>query len=516
MYPNCLLLENYTDCHLHRQIRKTRERYHLHNNLERSVAQRHRRFLRFAFDGAAFQFAVLPFGLALAPRTFSKCVDAALSPLRASDMRILNYLDDWLLLAHSRDVLVSHTQTLLRHLSSLGLRVNVPKSKLLPSRSITYLGVCFDSVEMRARLSQEHLESISAALRAFSLDRSVPLRVFQRLLGLMASASPVCHLGLLHMRPSAAVAKDSSSWRAWSSGRARVRITHRCLSALEPWRDLSMFSQGVPLGLVTTRTVVTTVASSSGWGAVFEGRPALGLWSPSLSSWHINRLELMAVFLALQTFRPQLMQRHVLIRTDNTFVVSYINRQGGVHSRALFELAARLLLWADQHLLSIRAALIPGHLNCGADMLSRGGLSQGEWRLHPDSVRMIWDRFGKAEVDRFATSENAHCPLFFSLLRSPRETDTLTTRWPDTRLYAFPPVKILPLVLCKIREERASVILVAPFWPNQPWFPDLRELLVSSPWRIPLRGDLLSQANGSIWHPNPDLWSLHAWPLQGS
>ncbi len=44
------------------------------------IAPHHRRFLRFAFENTAYQYSVLPFGLALAPRTFSKCVDAALSP----------------------------------------------------------------------------------------------------------------------------------------------------------------------------------------------------------------------------------------------------------------------------------------------------------------------------------------------------------------------------------------------------------------------------------------------------
>lgn len=36
-------------------------------------------------------------------------------------MRILNYLDDWLVLAQSRDTLVSHMNALLHHLESLGL-----------------------------------------------------------------------------------------------------------------------------------------------------------------------------------------------------------------------------------------------------------------------------------------------------------------------------------------------------------------------------------------------------------
>ncbi len=88
------------------------------------------------------------------PHTFSKCMDAALSPLRASRMRILNYLADWLDLAPSRDTLLSHIDTLLRHLESLGLCVNIQKSIFVLSQSITHMGVCFDSVEMRAHLFQ--------------------------------------------------------------------------------------------------------------------------------------------------------------------------------------------------------------------------------------------------------------------------------------------------------------------------------------------------------------------------
>ncbi len=72
------------------------------------VVQRHRKFLRFAFGGKAYQYKVLPFGLALAPRTFTKCMDDALAPLRFQGVRVLNYLDDWLILAHSRELVSRH------------------------------------------------------------------------------------------------------------------------------------------------------------------------------------------------------------------------------------------------------------------------------------------------------------------------------------------------------------------------------------------------------------------------
>ncbi|KAJ7999274.1 hypothetical protein DPEC_G00213730 [Dallia pectoralis] len=68
-----------------------------------SILPQHRKFLRFAFGGEAYQYRVLPFGLALSP---TRCIDAALAPLRLQGIRILNYIDDWLILAPSEHLAV--------------------------------------------------------------------------------------------------------------------------------------------------------------------------------------------------------------------------------------------------------------------------------------------------------------------------------------------------------------------------------------------------------------------------
>ncbi|KAI2648413.1 ORF V: Enzymatic polyprotein [Labeo rohita] len=49
------------------------------------------------FIGRAYQLKVLPFGLALSPRIFTKLAEGALAPLWEQDIRILNHLDDWLI-----------------------------------------------------------------------------------------------------------------------------------------------------------------------------------------------------------------------------------------------------------------------------------------------------------------------------------------------------------------------------------------------------------------------------------
>ncbi len=66
------------------------------------IAPHHRRFLRFALEGTALPVPCSSVWAGFGPRTFSKCMDAALPPpLRASGTRVLNYLDDWLILAQS-------------------------------------------------------------------------------------------------------------------------------------------------------------------------------------------------------------------------------------------------------------------------------------------------------------------------------------------------------------------------------------------------------------------------------
>ncbi len=102
--------------------------------------ERNRTFLRFAFRGKDYQYMVLPFGLALAPRTFTKSMDAALAPLRLQGIRILNYLDDWPILASSREQVIRHRDSLLLHLCALGLRLNGQKSVLTPAQQTIFFG----------------------------------------------------------------------------------------------------------------------------------------------------------------------------------------------------------------------------------------------------------------------------------------------------------------------------------------------------------------------------------------
>ncbi|KAI2668821.1 Transposon Ty3-G Gag-Pol polyprotein [Labeo rohita] len=374
------------------------------------ILPQHRKFLRFAFGGEAYQFR---------------------------GIRVLNYIDDWLILAQSREIALQHRDIVLAHVVSLGLRLNTSKSVLSPAQRTTYLGIVWDSITMRARLSPARIETIRQTMSKVRLGQEHSVHQYQKMLGLMASASTVIPLGLLHMRPFQLWLK-ARGFHPRANPRRQIKVTRRGLRTLSPWLRPRFLTLGPTLGAPCRRRLLTTDASLVGWGAVLEGRPAQGKWEGHQLDWHINCLELMAVFLALKYFLHQLRGCHVLVRVDNTAAVSYLNHQGGLRSRNLNRIARQIFLWAQDKFLSLRAVYIPGQWNVGADLLSRQTLPTGEWKLHPEVVKQIWTRFYEAEVDLFASQQTAQCPLYFSLSHpAPLGLDAMAHSWPNMRLAAL-------------------------------------------------------------------------------
>lgn len=86
----------------------------------------------FEYQGHHWQFKVLPFGLYLSLRVFTRCMTAAPVPLQSQGMTILPNLDNWLIHAPSQDQAAQDTAPLLSHVFQLGLKVTWSKAASAP------------------------------------------------------------------------------------------------------------------------------------------------------------------------------------------------------------------------------------------------------------------------------------------------------------------------------------------------------------------------------------------------
>ena len=178
------------------------------------------------------------------------------------------------------------------------------------------------------------------------------------------------------------------------------------------WLEESNVLLGQPLHPLKHALQIFTDASKEGWGAHLDEHTARGIWSLPESKLHINHLELKAVFLALKEFRTLYYNKTVLIATDNTTVVAYINKEGEMKSGSLCALLWRILSCTRQQV-TLRARHIPGRLNVIADKLSRLGQTiQTEWSLHPEVFQAVCSRWHQPQVDLFATRFNNKLPQF--------------------------------------------------------------------------------------------------------
>ena len=112
------------------------------------------KYLCFQWRNKSFAFQGLPFGLNTAHRVFTKLLKPVAAYLPKRDIRIIVYLDDFLILGSSKEESILNTRLTLEILQWLGLIINWDKSTLVPTQSLTFLGFTINSLTMSPSLPE--------------------------------------------------------------------------------------------------------------------------------------------------------------------------------------------------------------------------------------------------------------------------------------------------------------------------------------------------------------------------
>lgn len=115
--------------------------------------------------------------------------------------------------------------------------------------------------------------------------------------------------------------------------------------------------------------------------------------------------------------------------SDNSSVAVYLQNQGGTQSLPMFRLTWDILLFCQQHGITLLLQHIPVRLNALADSLSRRHHIIGtEWSLH---LSIVWQMFSTGpQLDLFATCHNKPA-AFVSPVPDPQTVavDALSNPW---------------------------------------------------------------------------------------
>lgn len=479
------------------------------------IHPRFRRYLRFVIFGHVFQFKALAFGLNCAPKIFTETVKVLVAFCHSQRVSIHAYLDDWLVKAFEQGLCRVQTLWLVTLSRYLGWLINFPKSELVPKQDLIYVGVRYDLARGWCFPPPDRVAKILALTSAWLQKTSVTAKQMQELLGLLGSAEKQTMWGRAHLRGLQLCL--NSQWKAHSDNPfCRITLSRHAVQDLVWWNTRDNLTAGVQLRVFLPQEVIYTDSSSGGWGAHLRGEFVSGVWSEMDLQNSINWKELMAIYLALVHFLPLLGGKRVLVRTDNSSAVSYVNCQGGTRSVKLTAVALQIVDLAEQNRMSVKARHVVGEKNVLADWLSRQGqILSTEWILHPSVLQDLWGVWGRPQVDLFATRWTNQLPRFISPVPDPQAVgvDALSTSWEGWYGYAYPPTKLIQATLNKVRIHNCVIVLVAPWWPAMSWFTELTDLALEPPIPLPVFRTLLRQPQSQVFHSKPGIFGLHAWKL---
>ena len=285
-------------------------------------------FLQFIWKDRIFQFTCLAFGLASAPWAFTKLLKPVVSFLREQGIKIVVYLDDFLILNECKVKLAQHVEMVKELLQSLGFVINLEKSMLVPDQLMEFLGLELDSRAMSKSLPESKRSSIVGLCKRLSKGDWASLRDLASLLGNFTWATHAVQFAQAHFRWIQNLyifgLKDNGGLM-----QAKVRLSKKAKGDLDWWIVNLMSSPGRSLLCPSPSLVIFSDASLSGWGAVCNGVRTGGPWTTAEADVHINILELPAAFFALQCYADSSRDCSIVLKIENSTAVCYINKLGG-------------------------------------------------------------------------------------------------------------------------------------------------------------------------------------------
>ena len=324
----------------------------------------------FSFNDNFYYDKCLPQGCSSSCKIFERFSSALKWILKTyfSIVNVVKVLDDFLFIADSYDTCNLYLKTFQKLCEYLNVPLAHRKTEG-PTQVLTFLGIELDVSCMLARLPLDKLNTYMSDVDNLISKNKCTLRQMRSIIGKLQFSTSVITVGKPFLR------RLYDSIIGVKKPHHYVRITKSMKYDLEIWKQfLCHFNGKTILGKksLVTSDMFNFFSDSSkiGYGAVFGKNFIYGSFPEDWRKLDIQFLELYPIFLAVETFKFELINKFVIFHSDNSSVVHAINKQSS-RNKLVMLLIRPLVLTFLQYNITFKARHIPGKHNILCDRLSR-------------------------------------------------------------------------------------------------------------------------------------------------
>ena len=261
------------------------------------VKSEDRKYLRFKWEDQFYEFTCLSNELSCAPRQFTKLLKPPLATLHKQGHIYIAHLGDLYSQGRTYDHCVKNVINTTVLLDKLGLVVHPEKSSFISSQVLVILGFIIHSSSMTIQLTTEKALGLKTVCVEFLRATTLSIREVASAIGRIVASFPGVIHGPLFYRH---FEKDKCLALQQAKGifDARMSLSQQAKCELQWWCDNLMTAHNV-ISHVEPQRQITTDASLLGWGAEHEVVSTGESWTHVEAQYHINYMEMLAIYLAL-------------------------------------------------------------------------------------------------------------------------------------------------------------------------------------------------------------------------
>ncbi|KAA6368720.1 MAG: putative reverse transcriptase, partial [Streblomastix strix] len=426
-------------------------------------------YLAFEFQNNYYTYRAMPFGTKHSPIYFATAMEPIMQQIRMkTEIRIINYVDDILLLHQNKEYLKNMTQKVIETLIYFGFTMNTEKSEIEPNQTVIFLGwewnLANATVKTKPKKRLLLLHDLYNMRRWIRTGTEITVKQTAKLIGKLNYLRLQFQEASLFLNTMDYQKAQAARLRGWNT---TMIMNKTAIPDINWWIAKLRANTPVQLIQIPPQMTMTTDAAPSGWGSTLEKEQEMiamahGTWNKRQAKLTSNNREIKAITQGLRSFAKTLKSLQIqslAIRSDNSTAVFDIRKWRA--STSLIKEIKQVHQTIEKLGIQIQITHLPGVKNEIADALSR--LSRaGDYKLKEKIFQQTCLQMNlNPTIDLFSQHFNNLLPRFMSTIRGHGEIaiDALNQTWKMELPWIHPPIPLLPAVLKKIREKQIEAMI---------------------------------------------------------